>query len=153
MATATAPCRSPRVRKGCATRISRSCHWPSGAHSRLTSNRTRELHDALERRCLFHWINYPAFERGVEIVRLRAPEVSGQLARQVVEAVELMREMHLVKRPGVAETLDWARALEYLGADGLSQELLEQTAGVVAKERDDVAKVSKSLSGLLRRGS
>jgi MoxR-like ATPase len=118
----------------------------------LTSNRTRELHDALKRRCLYHWINYPAFEREVEIVRLRAPEVSDQLARQVVEAVGLMREMHLVKRPGVAETLDWARALQYLGADVLSQEVIEQTAGVVAKEREDVAEVSAALSGLLARG-
>jgi MoxR-like ATPase len=118
----------------------------------LTSNRTRELHDALKRRCLFHWIDYPAFEREVEIVRLRAPEVSGQLARQVVEAVGLMREMNLVKRPGVAETLDWARALAYLGADVLSQEIIEQTAGVVAKEREDVAEISNALSGLMRLG-
>jgi MoxR-like ATPase len=118
----------------------------------LTSNRTRELHDALKRRCLFHWISYPAFERELEIVRLRAPEVSDQLARQVVEAVGLMRQMHLVKRPGVAETLDWARALDYLGADTLTQESVEQTVGVVAKERDDVAEVTKSLRGLLQHG-
>ena len=118
----------------------------------LTSNRTRELHDALKRRCLFHWIDYPAFERELEIVRVRAPEVSGQLARQVVEAVGLMREMQLVKRPGVAETLDWVRALHYLGADAVSQELIEQTVGVVAKEREDVAEVTKSLSCLLQHG-
>ena len=118
----------------------------------LTSNRTRELHDALKRRCLFHWIDYPAFERELEIVRVRVPEVSGQLARQVVEAVGIMREMQLVKRPGVAETLDWVRALHYLGADAVSQELIEQTVGVVAKEREDVAEVTKSLSGLLQHG-
>jgi MoxR-like ATPase len=114
----------------------------------LTSNRTRELHDALRRRCLFHWIDYPDFEREVEIVKVRAPEVPDQLARQVVKAVGLIREMHLLKQPGVAETLDWARALQYLGADLLDEELIALTVGVVAKERDDAAKVSQSLGQL-----
>ena len=117
----------------------------------LTSNRTRELHDALRRRCLFHWIDYPDFEREVEIVRVRAPEVPEQLAQQVVRAVGLMREMQLLKRPGVAETLDWARALQYLGADLLDEELVALTIGVVAKERDDAAKVRESLGRLLQK--
>jgi MoxR-like ATPase len=119
----------------------------------LTSNRTRELHDALRRRCLFHWIDYPDFEREVEIVKVRAPEVPDQLARQVVKAVGLIREMHLLKQPGVAETLDWARALQYLGADLLDEELIALTVGVVAKERDDAAKVSQSLGQLLQDAS
>jgi MoxR-like ATPase len=82
----------------------------------LTSNRTRELHDALKRRCLYHWIDHPGLEREVEIVRSRAPEVSETLARQVVELVQQLRSRDdLLKPPGVAETLDWARALTYLG--------------------------------------
>ena len=83
----------------------------------LTSNRTRELHDALKRRCLYHWVEHPGLEREVEIVRTRAPEVSETLARQVVTLVQRLRTAEgLLKPPGVAETLDWARALEALGA-------------------------------------
>jgi MoxR-like ATPase len=118
----------------------------------LTSNRTRELHDALKRRCLFHWIDYPAFDREVEIVRLRAPEVPVSLAEQVVTAVGRMREMALVKRPGVAETLDWARALDYLGAQELTADAIELTAGVVAKDRDDLGIVTTSLGARGRAG-
>lgn len=118
----------------------------------LTSNRTRELHDALKRRCLFHWIDYPTFDREVEIVRLRAPEVPVSLAEQVVKAVGRMREMALVKRPGVAETLDWARALDYLGAQELTADAIELTAGVVAKDRDDLGMVTTSLGPPGRAG-
>src|SRR5438309_1708973 len=95
----------------------------------LTSNRTRELHDALKRRCLFHWIDYPKLEREVEIVRARAPEVPEELARQVSKAVQNLRKMDLQKRPGVAETLDWARALDFLGAETEFEVLTQPEAG------------------------
>src|SRR6187397_1925806 len=88
----------------------------------LTSNRTRELHDALKRRCLYHWIDHPGLEREVQIVRTRAPEVSQELARQVVGVVQQLRDAGLKKPPGVAETLDWARALQHLGATTLDLE-------------------------------
>ena len=81
----------------------------------LTSNRTRELHDALKRRCMYHWIDYPPAEREVEIVLLREPSVSVELARKVVAAVTRLRELDLAKPPGVAETIDWARTLDFLG--------------------------------------
>ena len=84
----------------------------------VTSNRTRELHDALKRRCLYHWIDHPQLDREVEIVRARAPHVSEGLARDVAEAVARLRELDLAKLPGVAETIDWANALAFLGADG-----------------------------------
>ena len=87
----------------------------------VTSNRTRELHDALKRRCLYHWIDHPALEREVEIVRARAPHVSEALARDVADAVARLREMDLAKLPGVAETIDWANALAFLGAERLDR--------------------------------
>jgi MoxR-like ATPase len=111
----------------------------------ITSNRTRELHDALKRRCLYHWIDYPNPEREAEIVQVRAPEVSGVLARKVVDAVTSLRRMDLVKKPGLAETIDWARALEFLGADDLDPVLAEETLGSVIKEHDDYLLVRKSL--------
>ena len=95
----------------------------------LTSNRTRELHDALKRRCLYHWIDHPGLEREVAIVRSRAPEVSEELARQVVGVVQRLRETDLLKPPGVAETLDWARALHHLGAVELDLESSARTLG------------------------
>ena len=88
----------------------------------ITSNRTRELHDALKRRCLYHWIDFPELEREVEIVRLRAPGVSEELARSVAETVGRLRELDLVKLPGVAEAIDWARALSLLGASSANGE-------------------------------
>src|SRR5881392_790559 len=100
----------------------------------LTSNRTRELHDALKRRCLYHWIGYPPAEREVEIVLIREPGVSGALARKVVAAVNRMRELDLAKPPGVAETIDWARTLGLLGgagATGLDTQLAQDTLGAV----------------------
>jgi MoxR-like ATPase len=104
----------------------------------LTSNRTRELHDALKRRCLYHWVGYPSPEREVEIVLVRAPGVSETLTRKVVAAVHRLRELDLVKPPGVAETIDWVRTLDVLGADDLDAVTAEDTLGAVVKERDDL---------------
>ena len=115
----------------------------------LTSNRTRELHDALKRRCLFHWIDYPKLEREVEIVRARAPEVPEELARQVSKAVQNLRKMDLQKRPGVAETLDWARALDFLGAERMDANVTTATLGSVLKDRDDIEQVKNNMSGVI----
>jgi MoxR-like ATPase len=111
----------------------------------LTSNRTRELHDALKRRCLYHWIGYPPPEREVEIVMVQAPGVSGVLAAKVVAAVNRLREMELAKPPGVAETIDWVRTLDFLGETGLSTEAAADTLGAVVKERDDLELVRDNL--------
>ncbi len=111
----------------------------------LTSNRTRELHDALKRRCLYHWIGYPPAEREVEIVLIRAPGVAQALTRKVVAAVGRLREMELAKPPGVAETIDWVRALDFLGAADLDPQLAADTLGSVVKERDDLELVAGSL--------
>lgn len=103
----------------------------------LTSNRTREVHDALKRRCLYHYIEHPSFEREVEILRLRVPEAEEALARQVAAATEKMRTMDLYKPPGVAETLDWTEALVALGAKSLDEKLVQATLGSVLKYRED----------------
>jgi MoxR-like ATPase len=103
----------------------------------VTSNRTRELHDALKRRCLYHWIDHPKLDREVAIVRTRAPHVSDALARDVAEAVARLRELDLAKLPGVAETIDWAKALAFLGADGLTRPLAADTLGAVVKDHED----------------
>ncbi len=117
----------------------------------LTSNRTRELHDALKRRCLYHWIDHPGLEREVQIVRSRAPEVSHTLARQVVMLVQGLREREdLEKPPGVAETLDWARALQHLGATELDLESSAATLGALVKYREDAEKVKHALDQMLR---
>jgi len=116
----------------------------------LTSNRTRELHDALKRRCLYHWIDHPGLEREVAIVRSRAPEVSEELARQVVGVVQRLRETDLLKPPGVAETLDWARALNHLGTTDLDLESSARTLGALVKYRDDATKVQHALDQMLR---
>ncbi|HWD09107.1 MAG TPA: MoxR family ATPase [Actinomycetota bacterium] len=115
----------------------------------LTSNRTRELHDALKRRCLFHWIDYPKLEREVEIVRARAPEVPEELAIQVSKAVQNLRKMDLQKRPGVAETLDWARALDFLGANRMDANVTTATLGSVLKDRDDIDQVRNNLPAVI----
>src|SRR5881398_3227250 len=107
----------------------------------LTSNRTRELHDALKRRCLFHWIGHPACEREVEIVRLRVPGVPERLAAQAVKFVQGLRRLDLAKQPGVAETIDWAHALAALGRQELDAEVVEQTLGSVLKYREDIEAV------------
>ncbi|MGH8934615.1 MAG: AAA family ATPase [Egibacteraceae bacterium] len=111
----------------------------------LTSNRTRELHDALKRRCMYHWIGYPAPDREVEIVTVRSPGVSRALARKVVEAVNRLREMDLAKPPGVAETIDWVRTLDFLGETELTPDVAEITLGSVVKERDDLDLVRDNL--------
>src|SRR6266699_1682345 len=111
----------------------------------LTSNRTRELHDALKRRCLYHWIGYPAAEREVEIVLIREPGVSAALARKVVAAVHRLRELDLAKPPGVAETIDWARTLDFLGETDLNPGNARDTLGAVVKDRDDLEVVRDNL--------
>ena len=103
----------------------------------LTSNRTRELHDALKRRCLFHWIGHPALEREIAIVRLRAPGVPERLAAQAAAFVQGLRGLDLAKPPGVAETIDWAHALAALGREELDAEVVEQTLGSVLKYHED----------------
>ena len=110
----------------------------------LTSNRTREVHDALKRRCLYHYIEHPSFEREVEIVRLRVPDAEERLARQVAAATEKMRTMDLYKPPGVAETLDWTEALVALGAKELDERLVEATLGSVLKYREDQQRAANS---------
>jgi MoxR-like ATPase len=107
----------------------------------LTSNRTRDVHDALKRRCLYHWVEHPGFEREVEIVRLRAPHVEEGLARQVAAAVERMRGLELFKPPGVAETIDWSQALSALGRTSLDERSVEATLGTVLKYREDADRV------------
>ena len=116
----------------------------------LTSNRTREIHDALKRRCLYHWVEHPGLDREVAIVRTRAPEVSETLARQVVTLVQRLRSAEgLLKPPGVAETLDWARALESLGASQLDVETAAATLGAVVKYREDAQRVRQALDRML----
>jgi MoxR-like ATPase len=118
----------------------------------LTSNRTRELHDALKRRCLYHWIGYPPPEREVEIVLVRAPGVSEALAGKVVAAVNRLREMELAKPPGVAETIDWVRTLDFLGETELGTEVAGDTLGAVVKERDDLELVRDNLEEITSGG-
>jgi MoxR-like ATPase len=113
----------------------------------VTSNRTRELHDALKRRCLYHWIDFPTLEREVEIVRLRAPEVSDSLARSVAEAVSRLRALELAKPPGIAEAIDWARALAILGADGVDGAHARDTLGWAVKNVEDLRRAEAELSG------
>jgi len=112
----------------------------------LTSNRTRELHDALRRRCLYHWIGYPAAEREVEIVLLREPGAAEQLTRKVVSAVHKLRQLDLTKPPGVAETIDWVRTLEFLGETELTPQSAQDTLGAVIKDRDDLDLVRENLA-------
>ncbi|TML30294.1 MAG: MoxR family ATPase [Actinobacteria bacterium] len=107
----------------------------------LTSNRTREVHDALKRRCLYHWVEHPGFEREVAILRVRLPEVTDRLAQDVARATRRMRELDLIKPPGVAESLDWAAALTALGARSLDPDLAAATLGAVLKYREDTERV------------
>jgi MoxR-like ATPase len=118
----------------------------------VTSNRTRELHDALKRRCLYHWIDHPALEREIEIVRTRAPQVSESLARDVATAVMRLREMDLAKIPGVAETIDWANALAFLGAERLDGAMAAATLGTVVKDHEDQELVVPRLADVVRDG-
>ncbi len=118
----------------------------------LTSNRTRELHDALKRRCLYHWLEHPSFARELAIVHARAPEVSERLAEQLVTVVQQVRlEPGLVKPPGLAETLDWARALHALGVAELDPAAAAATLGAAVKHRDDLTRVRVALDRMLTR--
>jgi MoxR-like ATPase len=114
----------------------------------ITSNRTRELHDALKRRCLYHWIDYPALEREIEIIKLRVPGVSEKLARAVATAVATLRGLDLIKPPGAAEAIDWAQALAILGADGVEDGAARDTLGWVIKNHDDLQRVEEALPEL-----
>jgi MoxR-like ATPase len=117
----------------------------------VTSNRTREVHDALKRRCFYHWIDYPNLEKEIEIVRARAPEAAEQLARQVAALVHQLREMDLYKVPGVAETLDWARSLAALGATRLDPALVDATLGAALKYQEDLEKARASVPELVEK--
>ena len=110
----------------------------------LTSNRTREVHDALKRRCLYHWVGYPGFERELEILAARAPEASARLSREVVAFVQRLRAEDLFKRPGVAETVDWAKCLLALDVIALSPEVIADTLGAILKYQDDIQRIEGS---------
>ncbi|WP_118136212.1 MoxR family ATPase [Oceanicella sp. SM1341] len=110
----------------------------------LTSNRTREVHDALKRRCLYHWVDYPDFERELEILTARAPEAAETLSREVVAFVQKLRTEDLFKKPGVAETIDWAKCLVALDAIQLSPQVIADTLGAILKYQDDIAKLQGS---------
>lgn len=116
----------------------------------ITSNRTRELHDALKRRCLYHWIEFPDVEREAAIIRVRVPEATEALALSVARAVERLRDFDLIKRPGAAEAIDWARALTMLGADDVDGEAARETLGWVVKNHDDMRRVDTKLDELLQ---
>jgi MoxR-like ATPase len=118
----------------------------------ITSNRTREIHDALKRRCLYHWIGYPSADREFEIVKRRIPDVNEQLGKQVVTFVQAVREKDFYKLPGVAETIDWANALMKLGTTELSTEITEDTLGTLLKYQDDIEKMKGEVThGLVQR--
>jgi MoxR-like ATPase len=118
----------------------------------LTSNRTRELHDALRRRCLYHWIGYPTAEREAEIVSVREPAAERRLTEQVVRAVQRLRELDLAKPPGVAETIDWVRTLGVLGSADLTADAAGDTLGAVVKDRDDLDLVRENLAEIVPGG-
>ena len=107
----------------------------------ITSNRTRDLHDALKRRCFYHWVEHPDVEREVEIIRIRAPKVSLLLAEEVAKAAAFLRDMDLYKPPGVAETIDWAEALVTIGVDDLDEDSVDETLGTLIKYREDQERV------------
>ena len=122
----------------------------------LTSNRTREVHDALKRRCLYHWVDYPGFERELQILHSKVPEASEALSREVVAFVQRLRAEDLFKKPGVAETIDWAKCLLALDVIALSPEVIADTLGAVLKYQDDIQKLSSLEAGKIldeiRRG-
>ncbi len=117
----------------------------------ITSNRTREIHDALKRRCVYHWIDYPSLEKEIEIVRRKVPGLSERLARQVVSFVQAVRQEDLYKLPGVSETLDWAEALTHLSTRRLGPEVVQSTLGFLLKYQDDVDKLRGRADGLLQQ--
>jgi len=110
----------------------------------ITSNRTREIHDALKRRCLYHWVDYPDAERELAILEARAPEVSAKLSKEVVAFVQRLRTEDLFKRPGVAETIDWAKCLVALDALALDAQTVSDTLGALLKYQDDIARFQGS---------
>ena len=118
----------------------------------ITSNRTREIHDALKRRCLYHWIEYPSAEQELEIVRRKIPDINEALGKQVVAFVQIIRQKDFYKLPGIAETLDWANALIKLGTSELSSEITSDTLGTLLKYQDDIQKMDKETTqGLVQR--
>ena len=118
----------------------------------ITSNRTREIHDALKRRCLYHWIEYPSAEQELEIVKRKIPEVNDALGKQVVAFVQAVRQKDFYKLPGIAETLDWANALMKLGTTELSTEITSDTLGTLLKYQDDIEKMDRDTThGLVQR--
>ncbi|OWU75167.1 MoxR family ATPase [Phaeobacter sp. 22II1-1F12B] len=110
----------------------------------LTSNRTREVHDALKRRCLYHWVDYPDFDRELDILKARAPEAAETLSREIIAFVQALRTEDLFKKPGVAETIDWAKCLLALDVINLSPELISDTLGAILKYQDDIRKLQGS---------
>ncbi|MBY6005798.1 MoxR family ATPase [Salipiger bermudensis] len=110
----------------------------------LTSNRTREVHDALKRRCLYHWVDYPDFAREVEILHAREPGIAEELSREIVAFVQALRTEDIFKKPGVAETIDWAKCLLALDVVDLSPEVISDTLGAILKYQDDIAKIQGS---------
>ncbi len=118
----------------------------------VTSNRTREVHDALKRRCLYYWIDYPNFQKELQIVQTKAPDVKPMLARQVTAFIQELRSMELFKAPGVAETLDWTAALVALDQQALSLDVVSETVGVILKYQDDIQSLAGgSLQAILDR--
>jgi MoxR-like ATPase len=115
----------------------------------ITSNRTREIHDALKRRCVYFWIDYPSREKELEIIRRKLPDVAEQLAKQVVNFIQAVRREELYKLPGVAETLDWAEALSHLGTQALDTAVISTTLGFILKYQDDVDRLRGRLEELL----
>lgn len=115
----------------------------------ITSNRTREIHDALKRRCIYHWIAYPSLEKEIEIVRRKLPEVTAALTRQIVAFVQSVRRRELYKQPGVSETLDWAEALRHLNSQSLEVETVESTLGFLLKYQDDVDRIRRATAELV----
>ncbi len=111
----------------------------------ITSNRTREIHDALKRRCFYHWVDFPSAERELQILRLKAPDAPAALSRQIVDFVQALRsDSDLFKAPGIAETIDWAEALTQLDQVALDHQAVDDTLGVLLKYQDDIAKVQGS---------
>jgi MoxR-like ATPase len=109
----------------------------------LTSNNSRELTEALKRRCLYLWLDYPDVEREIEIVRLHSPELDARLARRLVEVIQMIRKLDLKKPPSIAESIDWARALLLLGADDIDQALFQRTMSIIVKHRTDLDLVAE----------
>jgi MoxR-like ATPase len=110
----------------------------------LTSNRTREVHDAIKRRCLYHWVDYPDFDREIAILQARAPQASAALSSEVVAFVQRLRDEDLYKKPGVAETIDWAKCLLALDVVNLSPEVISDTLGALLKYQDDIQKLQNA---------